>query len=79
MKILKIGATWCASCNQLSKTISGMDLKIPVEEIDVDEKPEVQAQYSVRGIPVLIKVDSSGKEISRVSGNISKESILKFI
>ena len=38
MKLLKFHATWCQPCKMLSKVMEGVDLGVPVENIDIDEK-----------------------------------------
>ena len=41
MKILKFSAEWCTPCKMLQKTLDEMVLPYPVENIDIDKKPDL--------------------------------------
>lgn len=76
MKILKFYGDWCGPCKVLSKTLQS--LNINVEEINVDSNEELVSKYHISSVPVLIKLDSEGKEIARLVGNKSKDQIEEF-
>jgi thioredoxin-related protein len=44
---------------------------LPYQKIDVDNNTELSAKYGIRSVPTLVKVDGSGNEISRMTGNKS--------
>lgn len=77
-KVLKFWAPWCGPCKQLSTTFSSIDSPVAVEEINVDDQPELAGQYSVRGIPTLILLDGS-TEVARVSGSMPAKELLEFL
>jgi thioredoxin 1 len=51
---------------------------VDVVKLNVDEDPSTAGAYGIRGIPTLI-LFSGGKEIQRVVGATSKESISRMI
>lgn len=79
MKLLKFFATWCAPCKGLSMTMNGMELPVPVEEIDIDQNMDMARKYNVRGVPTLVLVDENGGVIRQQAGNLSKEQILDLV
>ncbi len=76
-KILYFTAAWCGPCQTLGPIIDSLQGQINFEKIDVDTNTELSAQYGVRGVPSLVLVED-GKEVSRLVGVQSKESILNF-
>lgn len=79
MKLLKLGAEWCQPCNALSKTISESNLPIRVDEVDIDEHPEIAAKHMVRGVPTLILLNDAGDVLKRHTGAMNKAQLLEFI
>jgi thioredoxin 2 len=69
-KILKFQAAWCAPCKALSMQLRGVDLGVPVEEIDIDASKDMVAKYGVRSIPTLVYVRGDA-EVSRHVGFIA--------
>lgn len=80
MKLIKLGAAWCAPCKQMDKLLEGIDhpLVKGITKVDVDENPEVSAKYGVRGLPTLIIEDEHG-EVRRVQGAKTKQQLLDFL
>jgi thioredoxin 1 len=76
-KILKFSASWCGPCKSLAMVLNGMDLPVPVEEVDVDSNTDLAAQYGIRGVPTMVAVSDSG-EISRITGSQTEASIRKW-
>lgn len=79
MKLVKLGAEWCQPCKALSKTISESNLLVHVEEVDIDEHPDVAAKHLVRGIPTLILLNDEGDVLKRHTGAMNKAQLLEFI
>lgn len=79
MQIVKISSIACSSCiivnNKLEKVLE--KYKIHVKEIDYDFD---EYEYEVGNIlPVLIFEDNSGKEISRLVGEVTENQIISEI
>jgi thioredoxin-like negative regulator of GroEL len=72
-KVLKFSASWCEPCKMLKRTIEGEDIGAPVEDVDIDEQPELTQKYGVRGVPTMIIIRDD-EELARMSGyhNLSK-------
>jgi thioredoxin 1 len=66
-KIYYFSADWCGPCKQLGPTMEKSGL--PFQKINVDSDTELSTKFGVRNIPTLVKVDNSGNEISRMTGN----------
>ena len=66
-KIYYFSAPWCGPCKQLAPTMERSGL--PYQKVDVDNETELSAKFGIRNVPTLVKVDSSGNEISRLVGN----------
>lgn len=79
MKILKFYADWCVPCKGLSATLATMDNLPEIQEINVDDQPELMQTYGIRSVPTLVRLDDEGNAVSRKSGNLTKEQILEFI
>lgn len=77
-KILKFAASWCQPCKMLSKTIAGMKIETPIEEIDIDEQEELAIQYQIRSVPTLVMLDDD-KEVKRVTGMQSSTQLEAWI
>jgi len=76
-KILYFTASWCAPCKALSPIMDSLQGQINFDKIDVDSNTDLSTQYGVRGVPSLVLVEN-GKEVNRLTGIQSKESILNF-
>lgn len=82
MKIIKISAMWCPSCLIMNDLIDDLlnEYNINLIRYDYDLDQEEVSKYNVGNIlPVLIKVDDSGNEISRIVGEKSKKELIEFI
>ena len=78
-KILYFSAVWCGPCKALAPTMDQLASQgMPVQKIDVDQDNNMSAQYGVRNVPTLIKVNESGVEIDRLVGNQSADMIKEW-
>jgi thioredoxin 1 len=66
-QVYRFTASWCAPCKALGQVLQSIDSQVPIEVVDIDEKPELAAQYQVRGVPTLVMVEN-GTELKRFSG-----------
>ena len=77
-KVLKFAASWCQPCKMLSKTIEGMTIETPIEEIDIDDNQELAVEYQVRGVPTLVMLDDD-KEVKRTTGALSTKQLEEWL
>ena len=71
-------AAWCGPCQMLLPVIEELADEVTsakICNINVDEQPELAAQFDVMTIPTLIVI-KDGKIMSRSSGVIPKQEIL---
>lgn len=75
MKIMKFSAPWCGPCRQLAKNLEPFKHNgIVIEEVDIDEQPELASKYNVMSIPTLI-LEENDKEVHRTCGMMSEDKI----
>ena len=81
MKVLKFYATWCEPCKALSKIIEGAKdkIKLPIQEVDIEQDMDLAVKYGIRGVPALVIVDENGTEIKRQSGMLMEDKLLEFL
>ena len=79
IKLLKFYAPWCQPCKMLDKQLESFELSMPKHNIDIDIDVELAMLYKVRGIPTMIIVDEEGKEIKRVTGSQTQETLTNFL
>lgn len=72
MKLLKFYADWCQPCKMLTRTIDGMNLPFPVEEVNIDTDVDTPMTYGVRGVPTIILFDDNNAEVTRVIGYVNE-------
>jgi len=63
----------------LAKTLEGVNLPYTISSIDIDDSPNLAADYKVRGVPTMILVDDNDKEVGRLVGVKTKAQIEEFI
>jgi thioredoxin 1 len=75
-------AAWCAPCRMLAPTIDAIAEQFGesagVVKVNVDDNTSTAQRYGIKGIPTLI-LFSGGKEVERVVGATSKESISRMM
>jgi thioredoxin 1 len=75
-------AEWCAPCRMLAPTVTAVaehyTESATVVKLNVDDNPSTAQRYGIKGIPTLI-LFRDGKEVERVVGATSKESISRMI
>lgn len=82
MKVLKFGAIWCNACLIMKPRWAQLEKEydwLETEYYDADERQDLIDQYSISEIPCFIFLDEAGQEIKRLSGEISKEKLVKTI
>ena len=75
-------AEWCAPCRLIGPIIdqiaSDFASSATVVKLNVDDNTASAQRYGIKGIPTLI-LFSEGKEVERVVGATSKDSITRII
>ena len=74
-------ATWCNPCRMLAPIIHEIAEEHPeikVAKIDVDEQPELAAQFHVMSIPTLF-IFKDGQVVNSAAGVRPKQQILNLI
>ena len=81
MKVLKFYAEWCGPCKSLTEIIKGAKdkIKIPIEELDIDNEMMTSIEYGVRSVPTMILIDENGVELKRNVGTMNEEQLLDFL
>ena len=80
MKILKFQATWCGPCKAMTMVVAGAGdkLKVPVQEIDIEEDEAVAIRYGIRGVPTMVLLHEAGNELKRKVGTMNEQELLEF-
>lgn len=79
--LLDFWAGWCGPCRMVSPVVDEIAEErsdIKVGKINVDEQPELAAQFHVMSIPTLIVV-KNGKVVSQAVGAQPKSQILALL
>ena len=53
-EILYFSAPWCQPCRNFKPIMESVNNSMPVRFINVDENPQLSAQYNVRSVPMLV-------------------------
>lgn len=79
--LLDFYAEWCGPCRMVSPLIEQIADENPqylVAKVNVDEEPELAAQFGVSSIPLLAAV-KNGKIINKAAGARPKQQILNLL
>ena len=79
--LLDFWAAWCGPCRMLSPVVDEVAETTPgvrVGKINVDEEPELAAQFGVMSIPTLVVIQG-GKPVQTSVGVIPKAAILRLL
>ncbi|MEA5018570.1 MAG: thioredoxin family protein [Erysipelotrichaceae bacterium] len=83
MKVIKIGAVWCAGCLVMKPRWAQIESELSwlqTEYLDYDSDREKVAKYEVNELlPVFIFLDKNNKELVRLTGEQSKKKLLSII
>ncbi len=74
-------ATWCGPCRMVSPIVDEIAEEHPeyvIAKVNVDENPELSAQFGVMSIPTLV-VMQNGKVVNQSMGARPKAQILALL
>lgn len=80
MKVLKFSATWCGPCKQLSSVLSTIPTAPSITEVDVDSNvgSEMAVKFGIRGVPTMVVLDDTDKEIGRRTGSGTAADLIEW-
>lgn len=80
--LIDFWAAWCGPCRMQSPIIEELSSEFGdsavIAKLNVDENPEIAAQFSVMSIPTLILI-KNGKVIDRKTGVTSKAALVSML
>lgn len=75
-------ATWCGPCKTLAPVLEEIQEEFKNElnviKIDVDENPELAAQFHIKSVPTLM-VFKEGNILNLMKGFMGKQKILEML
>lgn len=80
--LLDLWAPWCAPCRALAPILKKISVEyqgsLRIAKVDVEQHPEVQRRFGVRGIPTMI-LFRDGAEAARAVGSKSVEDMRRWL
>jgi thioredoxin-like negative regulator of GroEL len=73
-EILYFSAPWCGPCRNFKPIMESVSNSIPVRFINVDDNPELSAQYNVRSVPMLVFL-KDGQEADKTIGVLTEAQV----
>ena len=73
-EILYFSSTWCMPCRNFKPIMESVSNSMPVRFINVDENPQLSAQYNVRSVPMLVFL-KDGQEADKTIGVLTEAQV----
>ena len=73
-EILYFSAPWCGPCRNFKPIMESVSNSMPVRFINVDENPQLAAQYNVRSVPMLVFL-KNGQEADKTIGVLTESQV----
>jgi len=55
-------------CQAMAKQLETLDIKIPIDVVDIDVYPEIAVEYGIRSVPTLVMVEENNTILKRITG-----------
>lgn len=84
-KILLIDfyATWCIPCKNMSKildkVVEQFEKQVVFCKVNIDNIPALASIYNIRGVPTILLIDSTGKELKKLVGEQEYQDLISEI
>ena len=80
--VVDLWAAWCGPCRMIAPVVEELATtyqgKIKIGKLNVDDHPQVAAQYRIMNIPTLL-LFKGGKEADRIVGVVPKEELSRRV
>jgi thiol:disulfide interchange protein len=83
--LIDFWAVWCKECKEMDE--KGFQTPEVVQllegvvllKVDIDEVPQLKAQFGVRGMPTIVVVNAHGEEVARAVGYQTAEQLTHLL
>ena len=75
MKVLKFFAPCCGQCKVVAMEFKKNPIKVPIENVNVVENPEIAEKYDVKGLPTILLLNDKDEVVETWHGIVKSEVI----